>query len=126
MSAWAALPIGALWTVNTAVAEASVISQAAVAADRAVFDAWWIFAEAMGNGFAAALAFTVIAGSESRRLHGTPAWASWIAAAAGAASFAGWVLGSWVDVAIGAPVWLVSSLVVCLWLAWFGFSLGRA
>jgi len=127
MSAWAALPIGALWTASTAVAEATVIFEAAIVGNRAVFDAWWVFAEGMANGFAfMALAFTIIAANEARTsCRATPPWAARVAAAAGAASFAGWVLGSWLGVAIGAPIWVVSSLVMCLWLAWFGVSLVR-
>jgi hypothetical protein len=126
LSAWAVLPVGALCTVNTAIAEATVIFNAATTGNRAVFEAWWMFAEGMANGFAAmALAFTVIAASEARTAAAMPVWASWIAAVAGAAAFAGWVLGSWLDVAIGGPIWLVSSLVMCLWLIWFGLGLTR-
>ncbi len=128
LSAWAVLPVGALWTATTAVAEATTIFHAAVAGDRAVFDAWWMFAEGNANGFAAmALAFAVIAANEVRfEAAVTPVWASSIAAVAGVASFAGWVLGMWFGLAFGAPVWVVGSIVMCLWLAWFGFSLVRA
>jgi hypothetical protein len=81
----------------------------------------------MANGFAAmALAFTVIAANEARTSETMPVWASWIAAATGAASFAGWALGSWLDVAIGGPIWVASSLVTCLWLMWFGLTLARS
>lgn len=127
LSAWAVLPVGALWTVSTAVAEATVIIDAAVAGNRAVFESWWMFAAGIGNGFAfMALAFTVIAVNEARIAHATvPRWASSIAAVAGAASFVGWVLGSWLGFAFGAPIWVVGSIAVCLWLAWFGLSLLR-
>ena len=127
MSAWALLPIGALWTTSTAVAEATVVFNAAITGNREVFDAWWMYAEGRGNGFAAmAIAFTVIAANETRQSHGAVShWASHIAAVAGAASFAGWVLGSWLGLPIGGPIWLISSLVMCLWLAWFGLSLLR-
>jgi hypothetical protein len=127
LSAWAVLPVGALWTVSTAIAEATVIFDAAISGNRVGFEAWWVFAEGMANGFAAmALAFTVIAVNETRAAAAVPVWASWIAAVAGAASFAGWVLGSWLDVAIGGAIWVVSSLVICLWLLWFGVTLARA
>jgi hypothetical protein len=130
MSAWAVLPVGALMTVSTAISEATVIFDAAVTGNRAVFESWWVFAEGMGNGFAAmALAFTAIAGNETRTSGVTPRWASGIATVAGAASFAGWVLGSWLGVAIGGLVWVVSSLMMCVWLVWFGLALtwaGRA
>ena len=127
LSAWALLPIGALWTVTTAVAEATVIFNAAVTGDRTVYEAWWRFAEGNGNGFAAmALAFTVIAANEARtEAVATPFWASSIAAIAGVASFAGWVLGMWLGLAFGAPIWVVGSIVMCLWLVWFGLSLAR-
>jgi hypothetical protein len=127
LSAWALLPIGALWTVTTAVAEATVIFDAAVTGDRAVYETWWMFAQGNGNGFAAmALAFTVIAANEARTEGGaTPFLASSIAAIAGVASFAGWALGMWLGLAFGAPIWLFGSLVMCLWLVWFGLSLVR-
>ncbi len=122
LSAWALLPVGALWTTSTAVAEATVIFDAAIAGDRQVFDPWWKYAEGRANGFAVmALAFTAIAANEARSAQGgTPQWASRVAAIAGAASFIGWVLGSWLDLAFGAPIWLGGSIVMCLWLAWFG------
>jgi hypothetical protein len=124
LSAWALLPVGALWTVTTAVAEATVIYNAAVTGNRAVYETWWMFAEGNGNGFAAmALAFTVVAANEARMEGGvTPYWASSIAAVAGLASFAGWVLGMWLGLAFGAPIWVVGSIVMCLWLVWFGLS----
>lgn len=127
LSAWALLPVGALWTVTTAVAEATVIYDAAITGNRDVYEAWWMFAEGNGNGFAAmALAFTVIAANEARAVDGaTPYWASSIAAIAGLASFAGWVLGMWLGLAFGAPIWVVASIVMCLWLVWFGLSLAR-
>jgi hypothetical protein len=127
LSAWALLPVGALWTVTTAVAEATVIYDAAIADNRAVYETWWMFAEGNANGFAAmALAFSVIAANEARTADGaTPLWASSIAAVAGAASFAGWVLGMWLGLAFGAPIWVIASIVMCLWLVWFGLSLAR-
>lgn len=127
VSAWAVLPVGAFMTAATAVAEATVIFDAAVTGNRDVFDAWWPFAEGMANGFAfMALAFTVIAVGELRSAQpATPAWAAGLAALAGATSFVGFALGSWLDIGIGGAIWVVSSLVVCLWLAWFGVALAR-
>jgi hypothetical protein len=73
-----------------------------------------------------ALAFTVIAAGELRAAEAaTPHWAASVAGLAGAASFAGWVLGSWLDVAFGALIWVVGSVVMCLWLVWFGLSMAR-
>jgi hypothetical protein len=85
MSAWGVLTVGALWTMTTAVAEATVVSAAAAAGDTATFEAWWAFSEGKANGFMfLALAVAVIAGNEAQTTHGaTPAWASYIAVVAG-------------------------------------------
>jgi hypothetical protein len=128
ISAWAVVTVGALWTLTTAVAEATAVTGAAVAGDAAMFEAWWSFAEGKANGFAVlALAVAVIAASEARMPRGaTPAWASWTGALAGIAAFAGWVLGMWLSITPGSLVWVVSSLVMCLWLLWFGVALARS
>lgn len=128
LSAWALLPVGALWTVTTAVAEATVIYSAAITGNRAVYDSWWMFAEGNANGFAAmALAFAFIAANEARTEGSvTPFWASSVAAVAGLASFAGWVLGMWLGLPFGSPIWVVGSIAMCLWLVWFGLSLALA
>jgi hypothetical protein len=128
LSAWAVVTLGALWTVTTALAEASVVSAAAVAGDQTMFEAWWRFAEAKANGFAfLALAFAVIAANEAAMPRPfTPSWASWIAALAGAAAFSGWVVGAWLGIRGGSAVWVTASLVMCLWLIWLGVALARA
>ena len=127
MSAWAVLPVGALWTVTTAVAEATAIAAAAAAGNRATFEAWWPFAAGMGTGFTfLALAVAAIAGHEARTPRRvTPAWASWVASVAGLASFLGWALGMWLGIDSGNVLWVASSLVMCLWLFWFGVALTR-
>lgn len=128
MTAWAVLPIGALWTLITAVAEATVITNAAVSGNTETFQEWWAFAEAMGSGFTfMALAIAVIAGNEvqsSERV--VPVWSAWIAMAAGLASFAGWALGMWIGISPGNLVWLISSLLMILWTLWFGIALMRS
>jgi hypothetical protein len=128
MSAWALMVVGALWTVTTAVAEATVIAAAAVAGNQPVFEAWWRFAEGKANGFAfLALAVAVIAANEARLPRAaSPAWASWLATLAGVAAFAGWAVGAWLRIGGGSLVWVVSSLVMCLWLLWLGVGLLRA
>jgi hypothetical protein len=128
ISAWAVLPVGALWTMTTAVAEATVIAGAAVSGNAPMFEAWWAFAEAKATGFVVlALAVAVIAGNEARMPHGaTPAWASWAAAVAATAAFAGWAMGMWLSIGPGSLIWVVSSLVMCLWMLWFGLALMRA
>lgn len=129
ISAWAVLVVGALWVTTTAVAEATVITTAAVAGDTATFEAWQIFAEgkAVGFGFLAA-AVAVIAVNEARSaLSITPAWAAWIGAVAAVAAFIGYVvLGLVLGVAIGGPIWLVSTIVMSLWTFWFGAGLARS
>jgi hypothetical protein len=52
MSAWGVLPVGALWTMTTAVAEATAVADAAVAGNTAMFEAWWAFSEGKATGFA--------------------------------------------------------------------------
>jgi hypothetical protein len=124
---WAVLLLGALWTLTTAVAEATAVSGAAVSGNKAMFEAWWAFAEGKATGFIfLALAVAVIAGNEARSSRVTPVWASWIAVVAGVASFAGWVLGRWLEIAPGNLVWVISSLVMCLWTLWLGVAIARA
>lgn len=122
--AWMVMALGALTTVTTAVAEASVVSVAAHAGDQAAFDTWWAFSSGMANGFfALAIAVGLIAlaalRSEPQRL---PRWASAIGTAAGFLSALGWSLGQQLGIPIGGPIWLISTLVMCLWLCWFAFA----
>jgi hypothetical protein len=128
LSAWAVLPVGVLWTLITAVAEATAVTDAAVTGDQTTFAAWWTFSEGMGNGFAAlALCVAIIARNEMQAAErATPKWAAGVAVAAGLASFAGWALWSWIDLGFGAPIWVASSILMCLWLLWFGTGLARA
>lgn len=127
ISAWALLPVGALWTVVTAVAEATGVTGAAVEGNEGLFAAWWAFSEGFANGFAGvALCVAVIAANEARaEERATPAWAAGIAIFAGIASFACWALWSWADLGFAAPVWVASSILMCLWLLWFGIGLFR-
>ena len=128
ISAWALLPVGALWTLVTAVAEATAVTNAAVAGNKEDFAAWWAFSEGFGNGFAGlALCVAVIAANEMRAAEkATPAWASSVAVFAGIASFTGWTLWSWADLGFAAPFWVASSILMCAWLLWFGTGLVRA
>ena len=127
LSAWAVVTVGALWTMTTAVAEATVMMNAALAGDEQTFLAWWAFAEAKATGFAfLALAVAVIASHEARASAGAlPAWSAWAATVAGVASFAGWALGMWFDVGFGSLLWLVASLAMSGWTLWFGVVLTR-
>lgn len=129
MSAWAVLVVGALWVTTTAVAEATVITEAAVAGDTATFEAWQRFAEgkAVGFGFLA-IAIAVIAGDEARSTHSvTPPWAAWIGAVAGIVAFVGFVvLGLLLGIAVGGPIWLVSTIVMSLWTLWFGVAMMKS
>jgi hypothetical protein len=127
MSAWGALTIGALWTMTTAVAEATVVSAAAAAGDTATFEAWWAFSEGKATGFMfLALAVAVIAGNEAQTVHrATPAWASYIAVVGGIGAFLGWPLGMWFGITLGSFIWLAASLVMSLWTLWFGLGLVR-
>lgn len=127
-TAWAVLPVAALWTLTTAVAEATVVTSAAVAGNFEVFEAWWTFAEGRATGFAfLALAVAVIAANEARRGDGlTPAWSAWAAMVAGLASFVGWALAMWLGIGPASLLWVGASIVMSLWTAWFGVALMRS
>ena len=127
LSAWGVVTLGALWTVTTAVAEATVVAGAAAAGDTGQFEAWWAFSEGKANGFMfLALAVASIAGNEARSAGAaTPTWAAWIAVLAGIASFVAWPLGMWFEVGLGSILWVLSSLVMSAWMLWFGLGLLR-
>lgn len=128
LSAWAVLTVGALWTLTTAVAEATAVAGAATAGAADRFEAWWVFAEGKAHGFAfLALALAVIAGHEARSRDGaTPAWSAAVGSAAGVASFSGWALGMWFGIGIGNPLWVAASILLCAWTLWFGIALWRS
>jgi hypothetical protein len=113
--------------MTTAVAEATVVSDAAAAGNVERFEAWWAFAEGKANGFAfVALAVAVIAGSEARSsVRATPAWSAWVGMVAGVASLFGWALGMWVGVRAGNLLWVASSILMSVWTLWFGLALMR-
>lgn len=127
-SAWAILLVGALWTLTTALAEATAVTAAAIEGQRETFEAWWVFAEGKANGFAfVALAIAIIAWAEFRSGdRATPGWAAGIGAVAGVTSFAGWALGMWLGVAVGSLIWVVASMVMSAWTFWFGLVLARS
>jgi len=128
MTAWAVLTVSALWTMTTAVAEATVVTNAAVSGDEEMFEAWWAFAEGKASGIAfLALAVAVISGNEAQSSErAVPAWSAWIAMVSGVASFAGWALGRWFGVDFGNLLWVASSVLMSVWTLWFGFALMRS
>lgn len=123
-SAWIVMALGALATFTTAVAEASVVAVAADRGDTGAFMTWWAFSGGMGNGFwALALATALVAYQEALGDGGIlPRWAAVAGSAFGILSAAGWTLGMQLGIGIGGPIWLISSLLMCLWLAWYGLS----
>jgi hypothetical protein len=127
MTAWAMLVVSAIWTITTAVAEATVVTRAAVSGDIETFQAWWAFAVGMGTGIAFfALAVVLIAANEARSAErSTPLWSARAAMVAGVASFAGWASGMWFGVALGNLLWVAASIVMSLWTLWFGVALMR-
>jgi hypothetical protein len=127
-TAWAVIPVAALWTLTTAVAEATVVSEAARAGDRETFETWWAFAAGKANGFAfLALAVALIAGNEARSgERALPAWSAWAAVAAGVVSFSGWALGMWFGVELGSVIWVIASIFMSAWGVWFGVALTRS
>jgi hypothetical protein len=128
MTAWAVLPVGALWTLITAVAEATVIANAAVSGNIETFEAWWTFSEGMATGFTfVALAIAIIADHEIQSPEpSVPVWSAWLGMVAGVVSFAGWALGMWIGIDVGNLIWVVSSLLMSLWTFWFGAALMRS
>ena len=127
-TAWALLPVTALWTLTTAVAEATAVTDAVNSGNAEMFAAWWAFAEGKATGFAfLALAIAVIAGNEAQSTDGvTPAWAAWTAMVAGVASFTGWALGMWFGIGVGNLLWLATSILMSVWIVWFGVALTRS
>ena len=127
-SAWAVVLVGALWTLTTAVGEATAIAGLAASGDLPQFTSWWVFAQGMANGFSLlAVAVSVIAWNETkdpRRL--VPRWSAAIGTTAALASFAGWALGVWFDIGPASLLWVLATVVMCLWLAWLGIALARA
>jgi len=123
-SAWLVFALGAFLTVSTAVSEAAVVSAAAKAGDMAAFHAWWEFAGGMGNGFfSLAIATALIALGEARSdASRMPVWSSFAGTVFGVLSALGWSLGEHFGIGIGGPIWLISTLLMCAWLAWFGFA----
>lgn len=127
ITAWAVVPVASLWILTTAIAEATVITNVAVAGNAEMFEAWWAFAEGKANGVTLlALAVAVIAANDARDPQGvTPAWAAWTGALAGVASFSGWALGMWLNLRPGSFIWLVSTILMTAWTLWFGLALAR-
>lgn len=126
-SAWLVFALGALLTVSTAISEAAVVSVAANAGDKDAFNSWWAFGGGMGNGFfALALATALIALAETRSdANRMPTWLSTAGTIFGVLSAVGWSLGEHFGIGIGGPIWLISTLLMCAWLAWFGFAARR-
>jgi len=128
MTAWAVLTVSALWTMTTAVAEATAVTNAAISGTKKMFETWWAFAEGKANGIAfLALAVAVISGNEARSSErAVPAWSAWIAMVSGVASFSGWVLGRWFGVDLGNLLWVAASVLMSVWTLWFGVALMRS
>lgn len=127
---WAVLPVASLWVITTAVAEATVIADAAAAGDLAIFEMWHAFAEGSAMGFLAiASSVGLIALNEANQARhtraATPAWAAWVAVASGSVGAAGWVLGPILGIPAGGPMFVISSVAFGLWLLWFGVGLVR-
>lgn len=130
-TAWAVLPVASLWVITTAVAEATIIAEAAAAGDLATFEMWHHFAEGSAMGFLAiAGSIGLIAVNEAKQARhaeaATPAWAAWAAAAAGAVGVVGWILGPTLGIPVGGPMFVLSSVAFGLWLLWFGLGLVRS
>jgi hypothetical protein len=125
---WALVALGAVGTLVTAVTEATAITYAAATGDQQLFESWWALAGGFANGFALlALGVAMIAANEIRDAgRSLPIWLSWIGAVGAIASLAGWVLSSWMGIQPLSLLWVAGSMVMCLWLAWFGFTIARS
>ena len=128
LTAWAVLPVAALWTLTTAVVEATVLANAAASGNAEIFETWGAFAEGNASGFGfLALAIAVIAGNEARSSErAVPAWSAWIGMIAGVVSFAGLALSMWLGIGPASLVWVASSVLMCLWTLSFGAMLTRS
>lgn len=126
-TAWAGLVVTSLWVTTAAVAEATVITRAAVTGETATFETWSVFAEAHSAAFVfLALAIAVIAGNEARSTRETtPAWGAWLGAIAGVVAALAFVAGLGLGIALGSIVWLVAAIAMSLWTLWFGVALAR-
>jgi hypothetical protein len=51
-----------------------------------------------------------------------PVWSCAAGTVFGVLSAVGWSLGEHFGVWIGGPIWLISTLLMSVWLAWFGFA----
>jgi hypothetical protein len=122
------LLVGALWTLTTAVLEATVIADLAASRDFSQFQSWWSFAEGKANGFSLlAVAVALIGWNEIKVPNAfVPKWSAGVGAGAGLASFAGWALGVWFDIGPANLMWVVASMVMCVWLAWLGIAIATS
>lgn len=130
VSAWALLVVGALWVTTASLTEATAITEAATAGNTPTFETWLTFADAHDFGFVAlGIAIAAIAANEARTSSApktTATWAAWIGAVAGLVVVVAFVLGVGIGIAMAIPVWLVSLIVMLLWVMWFGAALVRS
>ncbi len=94
---------------------------------RHAFNSWWEFSGGMANGFfALAFASALIALAEARSdASRMPVWSCAAGTVFGVLSAVGWSLDMHFGIGIGGPIWLISTLLMCAWLAWFGFAARR-
>lgn len=128
VTAWAVVIVGSLWIVSTALIEATVVTTAAVEGDTATFVEWQLFGQALASAFVAvAPALALVAFNEARNgPETTPVWASWIGAAAGVVAGVAFVLVLGVGIAVAGLIWITSTIVMSLWVLWFGVALARS
>ena len=126
MTAWMVVTLGALWTVTTAVAEATAVTATALSGDAEPFATWWSFAEGHAIGVViVCLAVAVIATDDARSPHPSPR--RWPAtpppSPASPRSPAGrWGCGSACRPEVS---WVAAAILVSGWTLWFGLALAR-
>lgn len=128
VTAWAVVIVGSLWIISTALIEATVVTAAAVDGDTATFVEWQLFGQALASAFVAvAPALALIAYNEARNgPETTPVWASWIGAAAGIVAAVAFALIIGLGLSMAGIVWIPTTIVMTLWVLWFGASLARS
>lgn len=128
VTAWAVTIVGSLWITSTAMIEATVGLSAAVDGDVATFVEWQLFGQGLALAFVGvAPALALIAYNEAQNgPETTPVWASWIGAAAGIVAAVAFALVIGLGVSRAGIVWIPTTIVMSLWIVWFGLSLARS
>lgn len=128
LSAWAVVVVGAFWFTLTAIAEATVVTAAAVAGDVTTFEAWLRFSFGSAVGVRILIpAIGVIAADEALSDRSvTASWAAWLGSLSAVVAIVGFIiLFDTLGLVIGALIGLPALILTFLWMLWFGIGLAR-